>query len=165
MLQLFSFATQLPYKHYSRLFNMLYSNLVLLATATSVLASPVQSDTTITLPLKRLNQVNSVEELFKQGKARISRAKDIANAPLENAAVSYLVNVTVGAGNYQLILDTGCKHPTAPVYLPIEANYDIKHLSHGSVLERLTNLAQTAKIPAMRFPNTTELVISMARNT
>ncbi|OAA37603.1 Peptidase aspartic [Beauveria brongniartii RCEF 3172] len=92
---------------------MLFSAFVIVSAATSVLASPVQHGTTTTLPLKRVGQIASASQLVKQGKARISYnvnagKKAIAgSAPAENIAVSYVANVTVGSGSYQLILDTG----------------------------------------------------------
>lgn len=88
---------------------MLFSSLFLLSAATSALASPIERDTKLTLSVKRLSQGQSINELIKQGKARINKANS-DNVPLENIAISYLANVTVGAGTYQLIVDTGCKY-------------------------------------------------------
>ncbi|KAM3512168.1 hypothetical protein MY11210_004156 [Beauveria gryllotalpidicola] len=94
---------------------MHFSALVALTTATSVLASPVQQQSGIvTLQLKQVNRVKSASELVKHGKARLvgsgageNKASVAGSAPAENVVLSYVANVTVGAGTYELIVDTG----------------------------------------------------------
>ncbi|KAM3532974.1 hypothetical protein MY4038_003789 [Beauveria bassiana] len=94
---------------------MHFSALVALTTATSVLASPVQQQSGIaTLQLKQVNRAKSASEIAEHSKARIAsfgaggdKATGPKSGPAENLVVSYVANVTVGSGTYELIVDTG----------------------------------------------------------
>ncbi|KAK8144511.1 hypothetical protein G3M48_005718 [Beauveria asiatica] len=94
---------------------MHFSALVALTTATSALASPVQQQSGIaTLQLKQVIRAKSASEVAEHTKARIasfgaggSKATVPKSGEAENAVVSYVANVTVGSGTYQLIVDTG----------------------------------------------------------
>ncbi|XWX00821.1 hypothetical protein V2A60_008843 [Cordyceps javanica] len=106
--------------------------------AASVLASPVQLETSITLPLKRVNHGKAAVELVKQGKARVNysarNSTRVVSVPAKNIVASYVADVTVGSGTSPLILDTGSSITWIGAHQEYQPGPNSRDAKNGAIL-------------------------------
>lgn len=99
---------------------MHFAAVTVLAAASAVLATPVESQSKTVLPLRKVHAAKSAKGLIHSGQAKLRNVNDeipkgkvdAGSGPATNEVVSYLASVTIGSTSYDLIVDTGCKCDT-----------------------------------------------------
>lgn len=153
---------------------MFFTCLAIAATATSVLASPIEASAkTAVLPLKHVSNVKSLKSIVDKGQARIRKINGVnaavnsfaaSSGPATNEDASYVASVDIGGRPWSLIVDTGCKKSTKLprallIFLPL------KLPTPGAVLKRGVSPLLRGAQPAVLFKSGTAPGLSLVLNT